>query len=532
MRARRCSTVLALLAAAFLTPRPVQADTLVVCTEASPDFLNPQLSTTSFDVGEQVFDRLLEIRTGGPELIPALAQSWTISPDGLIYTFELRHGVHWQSNARFTPTRTMNAEDVVFSFRRMFDKSDPFYQSADGNFPEFTDLLEANLAAVEQTSEDTVVFRLRKPSAPFLAALSMGAFPILSAEYAAHLKAAGRPRDLDRELIGTGPFSFVHYQKDAVVRLRAFPQFWGRTGGQPDRAAKVNDLVFAITPNPSVRYAKLRTDECQIARYPNPADFPAMRANLDIRLLQAGIAATNYIYFDTAKQPFDDKRVRRALAMAIDMPNLIRAVFQGSGTSAAALVPVALWGHDPTLQPYSHDPTAAKDLLTEAGYPSGFATELWAMPVVRPYMPNARRAAEMIQSDWAKIGVQAKIVTYEWGEYLKRIRDGDSPAGILGDIWDYPDPSEVMLEFVCGSAANAARFCNRDYDKAVQRANIVTDRAERTRLYQQAQRIIYDDVPLVRLADVNAYVAVRRTVTGFTPHFLGPQPYGGVSLGK
>jgi dipeptide transport system substrate-binding protein len=510
-------------------PSQARADTLAVCTEASPDFLNAQLSVTSFDVSEQVSDRLVEMRSGGSELVPALARSWTISPDGLSYTFKLRHGVKFQSNARFTPSREMNADDVVFSFRRMFDTSNPFYKSANGNFPEYLDLLAPSLQAIERVDDDSVRFRLKSPLAPLLATLSIPPFSILSAEYAASLEKSGRLEDLDTELIGTGPFSFVQYQKDLLVRFRAFPDFWGKSGGMPERAARVDQLVFSITPDASVREAKLRTNECQIARYPNPADLPALRADPEIRVEQGQVAVTNYIYFDLARKPLNDERVRRALALAIDHDALAAVAFPG-GAPAGGLVPLALWGYDPSLPPYPHDPSAARRLLAEAGYPNGFSTELWAMPVSRPYVPNGRRAAAMIQADWAKVGVRARIVTYEWGEYLKRTRDGDAPIAMLGDIWDYPDPSEVMLEFVCHAPANAAHFCDPEYDTAVQRANVVTDQAERARLYQQAQQAMYRAVPLVRLANVTVYVPVRREVQGFRPQALGSQSYGGVSL--
>ncbi len=138
----------------------------------------------------------------------------------------------------------------------------------------------------------------------------------------------------------------------------------------------------------------------------------------------------------------------------------------------------------------------------------------------------------MIQSDWAKIGVQAKIVTYEWGEYLKRARAGEADVGMLGATWDYPDPSEIMLGLLCHSPGNASRFCSDTYDQAVRKANVVTDQAERAKLYEQAQQAVYDEVPLVRLANVKAYVPVRKNVEGFKLHFLGGQPFGGVSLGK
>jgi dipeptide transport system substrate-binding protein len=415
----------------------------------------------------------------------------------------------------------------------MMDKSNPFYQSANGNFPEFIDLVQPSLESVQKTDDYTVVLKLKSPLAPLLPSLSVQPFSIVSAEYAQALLKAGKPGLLDQDLIGTGPFSFVQYQKDAVVRFHAFPDFWGKQGNaQPDRVAKVDNLVFAITPDPSVRYAKLRANECQIARYPNPADLPAMRANPDLKVQEADIAATNYIYFRTDHKPFDDKRVRQALAMAIDLNDLVKAVYQGSGTPAASLVPPALWGNDPSLKPYPYDPDGAKKLLAEAGYPNGFSTELWAIPVVRAYMPNGRRAAEMIQSDWAKIGVQAKIVTYEWGEYLKRARAGEAQVGMLGATWDYPDPSEILLGLVCGSAGNAMHWCNKTYTDAVEKANIVSDQSQRAQLYIQADKAVHDDVPLVRLADVKAYVPVRKNVEGFKLHFLGGQPFGGVSLGK
>jgi dipeptide transport system substrate-binding protein len=516
-----------LLSAVCTTCESAKADTLTICTEASPDALNAQLSSTSFDVSEQVADRLVEMEPGGSEIVPSLAEAWQVSPDGLTYTFKLRKGVRFHSNRRFAPTREMNADDVVFSFRRMFDQSNPFFKSADGKFPEFLDLLQPSLQAVEKTDDRTVVFRLKSPLAPLLPTLSIQPFSILSEEYAARLTQLGRVADLDTELIGTGPFSFVRYDKDLSVRFHAFHGFWGA----PDRAAKVDSLVFAITPDASVRDAKVRANECQVARYPNLNDLTQLRADPNVQVQEVGMAATNYIYFNLDRKPFGDLRVRQAMAMAIDYDALASIAFHGA-IPAASLVPPALWGHNPALKPYRHDPQGAKKLLAEAGYPDGFTTDLWTIPVVRPYMPNGKRVAEMIQYDWEKIGVRARIVMYEWGEYLKRIRDGEANVAMLGDFWDYPDPSEVMLEFVCTSPDNSPRFCNRSYDDLMRRANLVTDQAERARLYQKAQQIIYDNIPLVRLADMATFAAVRREVKGLRLQALGSQRYGGVSLAK
>lgn len=522
----------ALLLGPFLA-HPGLASTLVVCTEASPDALNAQLSTanTSYDVSEQIGDRLVEMKIGTSELAPGLAESWSVSPDGLTYTFRLRQGVKWQSNDVFTPTREMNADDVVFSFQRMFDKNNPFYKSANGNFPVFLDLVAPSFQSIEKADDHTVSIKLKTPLAPLLATLSVQPFTILSAEYADKLLKLGKPELLDMRPIGTGPFSLVQYQKDALVRFRAFGDFWGKTA-QPERAAKVDNLVFAITPDASVRYAKLRTNECQVERYPNLADLPAMQADANLKLQNAVIAGTNYLRFNVQKKPLDDLRVRRALVLAVDHDDLIKAVFLGTGTPTASLVPTSLWGHDPALKEYKYDPEQAKKLLAEAGYPNGFSIDLWALPVVRAYMPNGRMAAEMIQADWAKVGVKAKIVTYEWGEYLKRARTGEPDIAMLGITFDYPDPSQILLGFTCGSSNNGGHWCNKTYTTDVEKANSISDRAEREKLYIAANRAVYDDAALMRFADVKAYVAMRKNVEGFKLHFFGGQPFGGVSLGK
>ena len=523
------------LLAALAAPGEARADTLVVCTEGSPDFLNAALSTanTSFDVTEQTSDRLVGMEVGGSTLVPALAESWTVSEDGLAYTFKLRHGVKWQSNAAFKPGREFNADDVVFTFNRMSDKSSPYYGVA-GAYPEFQVLVEPAFKSIRKTADDTVVLELKQPYAPLLNVLSMQPFSISSAEYADLLQKAGKPEQLDQSPIGTGPFQFVQYQKDSVVRFRAFADYWGKAAGSP-RAAKVDNLVFTITPDASVRYAKLRANECQVARYPNPADLQAMRANPQLRVQENEIAAIDYISFRTDRKPMDDRRVREALSIAVDLDSLVEAVYQGSGKPTAAMVPPALWGHDGNLQPRKHDPARAKQLLAEAGYPDGFETDLWAIPVARAYMPNGRRAAEMIQADWAAIGVKARIVTYEWGEYLRRTRSGEATVAMLGGTWDYPDPSQMLLAWGCDamrSGRNTAMWCSKAYNDPVLQANGITDQADRAKLYDQAQQAFYDEMPGLLFADVKAFVALRSNVAGFKLHFLGGQPFGGVSLGQ
>jgi dipeptide transport system substrate-binding protein len=258
-----------------------------------------------------------------------------------------------------------------------------------------------------------------------------------------------------------------------------------------------------------------------------------MRKTAGVVVPEAPVAAESTLAFRVDKKPFSDHRVREALAIAIDLNAVLDAVFQGSGVPTASLVPSALWGHNTALKPRSHDPARAKALLAEAGYPNGFSTDLWAIPVTRAYMPNGRRTAELIQADWAKIGVTAKVVTYEWGEFLKRRRAGEADVTMMGGTWDYPDPSELLVWNTCDAIAggnNVSHWCNKEFSDLVQKADVVTDQAERARLYEQAQVLYHDDIPGIMLADVKGFGAVRDNVVGFKLHFLGGQPFGGVSF--
>jgi dipeptide transport system substrate-binding protein len=338
---------------------------------------------------------------------------------------------------------------------------------------------------------------------------------------------------VDLAPLGTGPFQLIQYQKDSLIRFRKFADFWGAKGAQQEREAKVDQMVFAITQDPAVRFAKLKTNECQVVRYPSLTDLDAMRATPGVQVVEAPLPAQSFLAFRVDKKPLDDRRVREALAISIDLNSLVKAVFQGSGEPTASLVGKALWGHNDQLKPRPYDPARAKQLLAEAGYPDGFSTDLWAIPVTRAYMPNGRRAAEMIQADWAKIGVKVNIVTYEWGEFLRRRRAGESTISEMGGTWDYPDPSELMAWQTCAgvkTGSNVEHWCNKQMDDAIAKADLVTDQAERARLYQQAQQIFYDDIAGVSLADVKGFGALRSNVQGFKLHFLGGQPFGGVSL--
>ncbi|HSU06714.1 MAG TPA: ABC transporter substrate-binding protein, partial [Acetobacteraceae bacterium] len=332
---------------------------------------------------------------------------------------------------------------------------------------------------------------------------------------------AGTPEKFDQLPVGTGPFVFVNYQPDSVIRYAANPNYWN---GKP----KIDTLVFAITRDPSVRFAKLKADECQIIALPNPADLAAMKADPNLKVLSGPALNIGYWAFNVEKKPFDDVRVRRAMAMAIDKKAILDSVYLGTGVDAVNLIPPNLWSFNKDVQDYPHDPEAAKKLLAEAGYPNGFSTDIWAMPVQRPYNPNAKRMAESMQADLAKIGVTAKIVTYEWGEYLKRERQGDHQTVLLGWSADIGDPDNffyVLLSCAAAKSGSASRWCDKSYDDLVTQAKQLTTRSQRTPLYEKAQVIMHEQVPLVPIAHSLVSVPMRKNVVGFQLSPLGSPHY-------
>jgi len=507
-----------------------EAKTLVYCSEGSPEGFNPQLYTagTTFDASSrQVFNKLVEFTLGTTEIEPGLAESWEVSDDGLEYTFHLRQGVKWQTTDAFTPSRDFNADDVVYSFMRQWDENHPYHGVSGGTYEYFNSMSMPDLIkAIEKVDDHTVKFVLNRPEAPMIANLAMDFASILSAEYADQMMEAGTPERADLEPVGTGPYQLVAYQKDAVIRYKAHPDYWR---GQ----AAIDTLIFSITSDTSVAYQKLKAGECHVVPYPNPADLQAMEADPDINLMQQEGLNVGYLGYNTQMAPFDNPKVRKALNMAINKEAIIDAVFQGAGASAKNPIPPTMWSYNDKVQDDPYDPEAAKKMLEEEGI-SNLSTKIWAMPVPRPYNPNARRMAELIQEDWAQIGVQAEIVTYEWGEYLERStdvkRDGAVLLGWTGDNGDPDNFLAVLLGCDGVGNANRAQWCHQPFEDLIQQAKVISDNDKRTELYEQAQVIFKEQAPWATIAHSVVFKALRNEVKGFKIDPFGGHVFYGVDI--
>ncbi len=529
----RSCLMLASLSLMLCLPLAGRADakTLIYCSEGSPENFYPGVNTTgtSFDAGEQIYDRIVGFERGTTKVLPSLAEKWDISPDGLVYTFSLRKGVKWHTSRTFKPSRDFNVDDVIFSIERQWKENHPYFNVTSSNHSYFNDMgLPKLLKSVDKVDDYTLKITLTRPEAPFLADLAMQFASIQSKEYAEQLLASGTPERLDQEPIGTGPFTLVQYQKDAIIRYKANPDYWAGK-------AKIDDLIFAITPDASVRWAKLQRGECHVMPYPNPADLDAMRADPNVTVLEQPGLNVGYLAYNVTKKPFDDLRVRKALNMAINKQAIIDAVYLSTGVAAINPIPPTMWSYNKEIKDDPFDPEAAKKLLAEAGYANGFETDLWAMPVQRPYNPNAKRIAELMQADLAKVGVKAEIKSFEWGEYRKRLQAGEHQTGMFGWTGDNGDPDNFLHTLLgCEAAApgggNVAKWCNKDFQDLVVKAKTITDQAERTKLYEQAQVIFKEQAPWFTIAHAVQLKPVRKEVIDFKLSPFGRHTFYGVDM--
>ncbi|MBC3206416.1 ABC transporter substrate-binding protein [Pseudomonas sp. SWRI111] len=522
-------------------PFAAAATNLVFCSEGSPAGFDPGQYTTGTDFdasAETMFNRLTQFERGGTAVIPGLATKWDISDDGLTYTFHLREGVKFHTTPYFKPTREFNADDVLFTFNRMINKDDPFRKAYPTEFPYFTDMgMDTNITKIDKVDDHTVKFTLKEVDAAFIQNLAMSFASVQSAEYAAQLLKDGKAADINQKPIGTGPFVFKSYQKDSNIRYTGNKDYW-----KPDDV-KIDNLIFAITTDPSVRIQKLKKNECQVTLFPRPADLKALKEDKSLKMPdQAGfnLGYIAYNVMDKVKgsnepNPLADLRVRQALDMAVNKPQIIDSVYQGAGQLAVNAMPPTQWSYDTTIKDTKYDPEKAKQLLKEAGVKEGTEIVLWAMPVQRPYNPNAKLMAEMLQSDWAQIGLKVKITSYEWGEYIKRSKGGENQAMIIGWSGDNGDPDNWLnVLFGCDSLSgnNFSKWCDKKFDGLVKEAKRTTDQGKRTELYKQAQHVLKDAVPMTPIAHSTVYQPMRANVQDFKISPFGLNSFYGVSVSK
>lgn len=512
-----------------LTMAAVEAKTLTFCSEGDPETLSPifNTNTTSVDVTTQMYEGLVAFKKGTTQIRPALAERWSISDDGLTYKFFLRKGVKWHASDDFTPSRDLNADDVLFSIHRQWNPAHPFFKISSDRHPYFNDMnMGQVLASVDKEDPYTVVIQLSKPMAPLLANLAMPWASIYSQEYAQAMLLKGTPERLDEKPIGTGPFQFISYTKNKTIEFKAFDAYWGGRG-------KVQSLVFLIEPNSEIRLAHLESDACQILAYPPPVDLQKIMRSHKLKLLSQTGLNVGYLAYNTEKKPFDDVRVRRALNMAINKRKILRAVYNHTAVPAVNPFPPIQWSYNREVDDDEYNPARAVRLLAEAGYAQGFQAELWAMPVARPYNPDAAAVAKLIQEDLAQVGVRLVIKSPDWAVYSKGMQAGAQQMALYGWTSDNGDPDNFLNTLLgCHAVrgSNVAKFCHMAYNDLVVQASQTTRIEDRTRLYERAQKIFKAQAPWFTIAHTTQFKATRADVVGFELSPMGISEFFGVEF--
>ena len=499
---------------------------LVYCAEANPVSFNPQVTTTGSTIdiiANQLFDRLISIDPVTADFKSELATDWKISNDGKSVTFTLRKGIKFHSTSYFTPTRDFNADDVIFTFSRLFDVYNPYHFVGDANYPYFQSVgLDQLIRKIVRVSDYQVRFELFHPESSFLTNMATDFAVVLSQEYAMQLKARDQTNLFDQYPIGTGPYIYKEYRRDHLVRFYRNPLYWKHD-------VALEQLVYDITTNGTTRIAKMLTKECDVTAHPSSAQLSILAQRDDINVEKETNLNIGYWAFNTERAPFDDIRVRRALAHAIDIDKIMQAVYYGNGIRAQSILPPTSWGFEPQENMPMFDPELAKKLLIEAGLPNGFDMTIWAMPVSRIYNPNARKMAELMQSDLRKIGVNVSIVEYEWNTFIQRIGEHRHDSVLLGWAADTPDPDNFFSPLLSCTATfsgkNPANWCNPQFDLLLTQALDTTDLSLRKQYYDQVQALIVDQLPLVPIAHGMRFQANSADVEGIT---LGP--FGAISL--
>lgn len=524
---------LALFLIPLMSPFLAQASTLSVCTEASPDGFDVvqynSLTTTNASA-DVLMNRLIEFDAASGKVVPSIAESWTVSEDGLSYTFKLRPDVSFHTTDYFKPSRKLDADDVLFSFERMLDPKNPWHDVAQSGYPHAQSMqLPSLIKSIEKAGPDSVRFTLNHADAPFLATLSMGFASIYSAQYADQLLKAGKQNNLNSQPIGTGPFVFKRFQKDAVIRYTANPDYFD---GKP----AVDNLVFAITPDANVRLQKLRNNECQITLSPKPVDVSVAAKDPNLKSVQTDAFMTAFVGINSQHPPLDKPQVRQAINLAFDKASYLKAVFENSAQAANGVYPPNTWSYAKELPGYAYDPEQAKAKLKEAGLAEGFKTTIWTRPSGSLLNPNPKLGAQLLQADLAKIGISAEIKVIEWGELIRRAKAGEHDLLFMGWAGDNGDPDNFLTpQFSCASiksGLNFARYCDPQLDTLISDGKAVSDQAARSDIYKKAQAIIQQQALWVPLAHPTATALTRSTVSGYAVSPFGRQDFSKVSLSQ
>jgi peptide/nickel transport system substrate-binding protein len=513
--------------------------TLVFGASADPVILDGALVSDGESTRpiNQIFEGLVTTEPGGTETIPALAESWEPSEDGLEWTFTLREGVTFHDGEAF------NADAVCFNFDRWYNfagvlqspAASYYWQTVMAGYANNEDpaLGESLYVSCEAADESTAVITLSRASSSFLSGLAMPAFTIASPKAlqegdADAVSGTGEAPVYEGTFgyenpVGTGPFQFESWERGSQVTLSKFEDYWGEP-------AQLDELIFTVIPDGPARRQALEAGDIEGYDLVDPADA-AQLEEAGVTILRRPAFNVGYIGFQQNAKPFDNLQIRQAIAHAIDKEKLLQTNYPEGSEVATQFMPPELFGWAEDVTTYDYDPDLAKQLIAESGV-TDLTLEFWyPTDVSRPYMPNPQANFELIKADLEAVGFTIEPKTAPWDPtYLDATQTGGTPMFLLGWTGDFGDPDNFIGTFFQNVNPQFGSFENEEIFTKLDEAEAETDLDRRTELYQEANRLIMDFLPGVPYVHNEPAVAFAAGIEGFEPGPLANESFATVTV--
>lgn len=449
----------------------------------------------------QICEGLVRFRSGTLEIEPLLAESYEISEDGLIYTFQLREGV------RFHDGTPLDAEAAAFSFHRQMDPEHPG-RLPGANF-QYWNYLYQEVEKVEAVGPMTLRFELSEPNASLLYSLAI--FPAYLVSPASFERYG---EDVARHPVGTGRYRFERWLPNEAILLERNDDYWGTPAEFPR-------MMFKVVPDNTVRVLELRGGQVHGLDGVQPAELPGLEDDARFTVYRDPGMNVGYLAFSGFADRLDDPEIRLAIAMAIDRETLADVALDGTGRAAEFPLPPGFLGSPEGLDPIPFDREAAREILERYSERWERPLRLHVMTAPRSYFPDSVRAASLIRRDLEAVGLRVEIVPRDFKSHLDTLRNGDFELGLIGWIGDNGDPDNFLSVFFGswaaekGSATNFSFYKNPEMDELLLAGRRETDPAERQEIYERALELWRRDLPIVPLVHGQNVVVLRSEVENF-----------------
>ena len=484
---------------ATLAPAPpvhAAADVLVIGKAQDPRTLDPAItmSNNAWSITYPAYERLVRYRVengvGTTNVEGELAASWTVDDAGLVWTFKL------ESGHRFDDGSAVDAAAVKFSYDRLMKMG----QGPSESFP--------SLETTEAVDADTVRFTLNAPFAPFLFALANNGAAIVNPKAMQHEKDGDMAQAwLSEHTAGSGTFRVTGWEKGQSIVMETNPHYAGP-------APALKKVIIKLVKEASARRLQLEKGDLDIAEHIPLDQLEALKGRPGIQIEDHPSFLVTYLYMNNQKPPLDDVRVRRAISHAIDYQGIIDGILSGKGVQMRGPVPKGMWSHDSSAFQYDLDQAKAKALLAEAGVGDLKLGFLYAQR-----NPNWEPIGLTVQSNLRDIGITVEMENFAYATMRDKLNRGEFDIAIGGWTPDFSDPYMFMNYWFDskrhGLPGNRSFYTNAKVDELIREGATISDQGDRTRLYQEAQKIIVDDAVYVYLFQENYRFAHRDEVQGY-----------------